>query len=214
MNVIEKPSATEASRALAQAIALDLASAIGARGAATLVLSGGNSPVPMFAALCDAPLDWSRVTVTLADERQVPPDSPLSNQRLVREHLLVGNAARANFVPLDESGAADGIERPFDVVVLGMGLDGHIASLFPTARPSSDDTPSILAVTPDPLPSAAPVARWTWSLGALAGAHHIYLQQHGDAKRVVFDRALASGEWPIADLVARTSERLTVYQSA
>src|SRR4030088_2810398 len=131
------------SRELATSIAESLTAAIGERGLASLVASGGRSPVRLFEILRAQPLEWDRVCVALADERWVAPDDPASNERLVRDVLLKDRAASARFLglknaaPTPDMGAVSAWEtfarvpRPFDAVVLGMGDDGHTASLFP-----------------------------------------------------------------------------------
>jgi 6-phosphogluconolactonase len=112
-------------------------------GSKRLMVTGGRGPGPVFDRLTHADLDWSRVTVTLSDDRFVAVDSPDSNERLVRERLLKGHAAAARFTPLKRPGptpAADAaaVEPAiralvlFDATLLGMGDDGHIASLFPS----------------------------------------------------------------------------------
>ncbi len=129
--------------ALAESVAEDLRAAALERGQATLVLSGGTTPELFLDALSRQLVPWSQVTITLTDERWVAVDDAASNENLIRTRLLVGDAAEARLVPLKtaaatpEEGAAEAesrlaaLPRPFDVVVLGMGEDGHIASLFP-----------------------------------------------------------------------------------
>jgi 6-phosphogluconolactonase len=131
------------SRALADQIAGNLRTAIETRGLASLVVSGGKSPQRLFELLRTAQLDWSRVCIALADERWVDPTDAGSNEKLVREVLLQGPAAAARFLglknaaPTPDMGAVSAWEtfarvpRPFDTLVLGMGADGHTASLFP-----------------------------------------------------------------------------------
>src|SRR5579863_3670273 len=129
------------SAALALEISTRLAEAVAARGRASLVATGGTTPGPLYDALSSQPAPWERVEVTLTDERWVDPAAPDSNENLVRRRLLVDRAAAAAFVPLKSSdakavdaeiavdAALRGMPRPFDVLVLGMGEDGHICSL-------------------------------------------------------------------------------------
>ena len=136
------PSAQQATRALAEAVAQDLRQTIEQRGEAVLAVSGGRSPVAFFHALSQSDLDWGKVGVTLVDERVVPTEHADSNTALVRQNLLQNRAAAARWIPLIEDDAADlqpertvraasaHYRRP-DVLVLGMGADGHTASLFP-----------------------------------------------------------------------------------
>src|SRR5690606_82450 len=123
---------------IAQAIMVRLKEA----GSFTLAVSGGRSPIPLFERLATLELDWPRVHIQLVDERFVPPDHPDSNEGLVRRHLLVDNAAAADFHGLYQADAsieqavayANANLRPVDLAILGMGEDGHTASIFPGAR--------------------------------------------------------------------------------
>ena len=131
--------------ALAQRVADALRQAIDSRGSATLVVSGGRSPVAFFGALAQQALDWRQVLVSLADERWVPVNHASSNEALVRRHLLRGAASEAKFLGLyrvagsleqaaELADAAFAELPPIDVLVLGMGDDGHTASLFPEGK--------------------------------------------------------------------------------
>lgn len=196
-------------QALASQLAADIAqrlrAAVADRGRASLVVSGGRTPVPMFEALRTEPLAWERVTVTLADERWVPADAPDSNERLVRAHLLQDAAAAACFVGLTTAAATPeagraGVEaalqsvpRPFDVVVLGMGNDGHTASLFPDA-PELQAGLTARALCVPAHPPSVPQARISMTLAALLDSREILLHLVGADKRDIYERALAGQE--------------------
>lgn len=200
--------------ALAKALSRALAAALAARPAASLVVSGGRSPEQYFQLLSAAPLDWARVQVTLADERWVAPDDPASNERLLRASLLQGAARSARLVPLHNAaatteagaaaawGAVSAMPRPFDAVVLGMGDDGHTASLFPCSAELAAGldpaaAPGALAVHP----TTAPHARLSLNRTALLGARRLFLQISGASKWAVYQRALQPG--PEAELPVR-----------
>jgi 6-phosphogluconolactonase len=193
------------SRSLADRVLRDLDAAVGARGRASLVVPGGTTPGAFFDVLRDMPVPWSKVTVTLSDERWVARDSELSNERLVRTRLLV-RAPQARFVSLktDQLRARDAqavvdarileISRPFDVVLAGMGDDGHTASWIPGAVGLAE---SLDAAAP-PLvhaigaPEGSPVReRVTLTLRALLDARVIYVLVRGEAKRKTYEKALA-----------------------
>lgn len=189
------PDPATLSRALSNRIAADLSQAIAARGRASLVVSGGRSPLPLFESLRTRPLDWRRVAVALVDERWVDPHDAASNEKLVRDVLLRECAADARFTGLKnaattpQAGAAaawrafDDVPRPFDVVVLGMGDDGHTASLFPdspglAAGLDATATPGCLAMTAP----TAPEARLTLNLAALLDSRRIVILITGESK--------------------------------
>lgn len=183
------------------------------RGQATLVVSGGSTPVPFFHALRDADLDWSHVTVTLADERAVSATHADSNARLVRTHLLQGRAAAAQWLPClaanpqpDELGAAcDALQArlaalswPVDVVVLGMGADGHTASLFPGAvelvQALADDGARRCLIAATPEAPNVPVPRLSWTPSALLDTRHLAIHTTGVVKRELLQRACSSDD--------------------
>ena len=182
---------------LARHVAARLAEAIEARGAASLAVSGGSTPPPMFDALARETIDWSRVAVTLADERAVPLDDPASNEAMVRERLLAHEAGAARMVGLYRedgdlarvTGALGAIARPFDVVILGMGGDGHTASLFPDApelEAAMASSETVLFMRP---PSADQL-RITLTRAALLDARELLLHVTGAAKRAVLEGAM------------------------
>lgn len=216
--LLEFDDAATASAALAQHVADRLKADLEKQERAVLVVSGGRSPIPFFHALAAQPLEWARVFVTLADERWVPPDHADSNEALVRRHLLTGRAAAAEMVPLG-SGAATpeagaqalapllaALPRPFSQVVLGMGEDGHVASLFPDAPELAEGLRTAapaLAVHP----GRAPHPRVSLSLATLLQARDLALLVFGEAKARLLEEALGSG--PVAELPVRAVLRQT-----
>ena len=208
------------SRALALQIAANLGLALGARGLASLVVSGGRSPVRLFEILRTQPLDWGRVCIALADERWVRPEDAASNERLVRDVLLKDRAASARFhglkngAPTPDLGAVSAWEtfarvpRPFDAVVLGMGDDGHTASLFP----GSPNLPSALNASAvagcvgmrSPVP---PHPRLSLNLTALLGSRRIVVLITGESKLRTLAAACAPG--PVEDMPVRAVLRQT-----
>jgi 6-phosphogluconolactonase len=208
------PDAHALARALAGEIQVELQEAIAARGYASLVVSGGRTPVVLFNQLAGEKLPWNKVWVTLADERWVDVHDAASNEQLVRAELLQQQAATAQFIGLKNAAATpeqgadwtwralSRIKRPFDVVLLGMGDDGHTASLFP-------DSPHLAQAMNTSLPPAcvamqapvAPQARLSLNLNALLDARRIILHIQGDAKWAVYQAAKAHG--PTAALPVR-----------
>ena len=196
---------TELARWLAKDVAGELSSAISKRDCATLAVSGGNTPVRFFRELSAIDIDWSKVSVTLADERFVPPDSGRSNQRLVTLELLQNKAAKAQFLPLyatdDIDASITEAEKmlaehlPIDVIVLGMGTDGHTASLFPGSeglREAADPKGKRLLMAVDAPGVAEP--RITMTLPVIAGARTQYLHIEGADKREVFETVQEAGD--------------------
>ncbi|SDR93723.1 6-phosphogluconolactonase [Pseudomonas oryzae] len=192
---------------LALAVANALRAAIAERGRATLVVSGGRSPVEFFKRLSAQPLDWSKVVVSLADERWVPVGHPDSNEGLVRRHLLQGEAAAARFVGLYRPAAslaeaADLADRalaelpqPIDVLVLGMGEDGHTASLFPGSPQLAEALdPACAARCLPMLAPGVPHQRLSLTLPLLAGARLRLLALQGQGKLATLRDALAGGD--------------------
>lgn len=182
-------------RALSAQLAASLKAAIAARGLASLVVSGGKSPIKLFERLRAEDLDWSLVCVALADERWVEPCDSGSNEKLVRDVLLQGPAAAARFLglknaaPTPDLGAVSAWEtfarvpRPFDALVLGMGDDGHTASLFP----GSPNLPR--ALNPDAVAGCvgmwspvAPHPRLSLNLSALLDSRRIFVLIGGAEK--------------------------------
>jgi 6-phosphogluconolactonase len=176
---------------LAGDVAQWLKSALAENGHATLAVSGGSTPQPFFKALSVVDLDWANVQVTLVDERQVDENSPRSNAKLVKESLMVNKAVAAQFVPLYQNRNAANLSR-FDVVILGMGNDGHTASFFPGGDHLAQalDLAQHHAIIEMNAPGAGE-ARLTFTLPRLLAARHLCLHIQGQDKMTVLEKALA-----------------------
>jgi 6-phosphogluconolactonase len=215
--------------ALVESVTRQLHAALAA-GSASLVVPGGRTPVPFFNQLSQSPLEWNRVHVTLTDERWVDVNDTASNERLLREHLLRDAASTAQVLGLrgDSTVAGDAvagadrawqrlgtIQRPFDVVVLGMGEDGHFASLFP-GDPASErgldltQPPGCVAVHAP----VAPSLRVSLNLSALLQARQLVLLATGERKWLLLRQeqvAATSQHLPVHQLLAQRHTPVTVY---
>jgi len=223
MTVDERSFATvdAAARALADDLAAAARQAISARGRALLAVSGGRTPRHVFAHLRQREVDWSRVTVTLTDERWVPADHPDSNEGLVRAHLLHGPAAAAAFVPLyggeasPEAGQTacearlGALAAPFDAVYLGLGDDGHIASLFP-GDAALEVRDRLCVAVPG---TGVRQPRLSLTAPAILSAREVFLMFSGAGKHAAYaeaNRAGASERLPVRLILdqARTPVRV------
>lgn len=208
------PDADDLADVAAQAIGKALSLAVAARGAASLIATGGRSPGPIYDRLTAIDVDWAKVTVSLSDDRCVDEDDADSNARLVRTRLLQGPAAVARFLPLSLAPGSATLRpfMPFDAVMLGMGEDGHIASLIP-GDPGLEDaltTSDLLRDVPAGLGSP-PLARVTLTLTAILSGQAIFLLIAGAAKREVISRALAGEDLPVTRLITQAGNRLRIF---
>lgn len=229
-----------ASRAAADLLAERLSADLEHRGSGSLVVSGGTTPVACFDMLSETALDWARVTVVPSDERWVPADDPNSNEGLIRRRLLRKAAAAARLLPLyrqefdlgvdpgrdpdlEPAAAPAAIERDlqalqamagaFSAVLLGMGADGHFASLFPdyaglsrALDPASAER-CVLVRT-----AGSPFLRVSLTLSALLQTGQAALLFFGEEKRAVFEQALAGGSpYPVQSLLAQTAVPVAVF---
>ena len=213
--VLDLADADALARTAADLIAGALGAALAASGRASLAVAGGTTPGGAYRRLSGALIDWARVSIVPTDERWAPPSSPDSNERFLRESLLQGPAAAAAFTPLwsdaptpDAAAAraepAIAALTPLDVAVLGMGEDGHFASLFPGSPALAEGLDPEAARLCIGVPSGSPAPpqpRITLTRRAFQDARHILLLITGEAKRRVFDHAWSGGrDLPIRSL--------------
>lgn len=225
-----------AAQALASAVAIELTAALAQRSRALLLVSGGRSPLAFFEVLRAQPIAWERIDISLVDERSVAADDAAANAGLVRAHLLCGAAAAARWIGLLPETAVLTGATPFEraqdaaqranrnallahaaVVVLGVGSDGHTASLFADALqwPQARVTPQRYVAMQ---PGVAPHARISLSLTALKQQGHCHVWAIGGEKSGVLTRLqeqVRSGETadagPMACLIAAPALMLTAY---
>jgi len=226
MNMVEFENTSALDIELAEKVAALLAADIQARGKASLVVSGGRTPMGFFHLLSQQLLDWSSVTVTLADERWVDADHQDSNEKLVRENLLINEAHQAQFISL-KSAAENAVDAEseceqalasagqFTVVILGMGDDGHTASLFPGTEALAlgldmNSGRTAIAVTP----TAAPHQRMSMTLPRLLNAGQVIIHISGSSKQDVLLAAQNgdnAAELPIRAILDQQVAPLSVY---
>ena len=188
------------------------------RRKASLALAGGTTPGPLYDSLSNVPIAWEKVTITVTDERWVSPEDPASNEYLVRDLLMRRRAAGATFVPLKTnhakaSGGAGIAEKriapimPFDICLIGMGPDGHIASLIPGAdgyaAAADPNTTKKLAGIHAPSAAGSP-ERMTLTIPGLLSSRRIVVLFMGQDKMNVFNEAKAGeGSSPLKELLAQ-----------
>ncbi len=215
----------QASRALADHLAQVLKKAINERGRASLVVSGGTSPVKLFEYLRNVDLDWTKVTVVPSDERLVPADSPERNERMVKDIFLKDRASRAHLVSLvsDPDSPAEcekfandnmaNFEGSFDAVVLGMGDDGHTASLFPDSKTIEDALASELSCCVQEVPSQERI-RISLTPKALLNSRELVLLVFGESKHQVLQTAGEQGpvsQYPVRVALHQNRVPLSTY---
>ena len=163
--------------------------------AVPITVPGGSTPFPILAQLAQSELDWSRIQVWPGDDRLVPEDHEASNTGKIRA-LLEPAGAQVETLSVMEQ-----VPR-FALAWLGMGADGHIASLFPNTDPRIDDSDPIRRLTPDPLPPEAPFDRITLTLPSLLASDELMFVIRGAEKRAVFDAARrGDNDLPVARLL-------------
>ena len=223
-------SVDEMADAVAGDVGFIIESALDARGSCLLALPGGRTPKPIFAKLAEASLNWKKVTIIPTDDRLVPMDSEQSNVRAIAQaflragarvvpiateipdHKLAGNSADARLQDLP---------WPPDLVWLGMGDDGHVASIF--AGPDLQDALDApkarraVGVLPDPMPADAPVARVTLTRASILSARTILITITGQKKRDLLEQAIADGQsskLPIGRVLAEVDQPIDIHWAA
>ncbi|NQV48834.1 MAG: 6-phosphogluconolactonase [Rhodospirillaceae bacterium] len=212
----------ECAERFADDVAGCLAEAIDKRGQASLAVSGGRTPEHLFPALAYKELAWQNVSITLADERWVDPEHPDSNERLARRLLMQGPASQARFVGLktdhqnprdaqaDVEAALASLNWPLDAIFLGMGEDGHIASLFPDADNWLDAPGRALAVAG----CEKRQPRMSLTPAALLNSRHIFVVVNGPEKRATYEAAMKPGpigQYPIRLVLHQQQVPVTIY---
>ena len=220
--------------AFAEAIAGDIGfiieSAFAARAAALLALSGGNTPIKAYEKLAQMKFDWKKVTIFPVDDRLVKVDSPLSNAGMLARIFLPKGA---RVVPLgtenpDYNAAGNAADArlqdlpwPPDLVLLGVGSDGHTASIFPgpdrEAALTAPKARRAIGVMPDPLPPEAPVARVTMTRSAILSARALMLALTGNEKRAIVEQAIEDGAGstvPIGQVLAEAEQPIDIHWTA
>lgn len=192
--------------AIADWLAGRLRDALGAKdGPVTITVPGGSTPFPIIAAMLEHDLDWTRLVVWPGDDRIVPEDHAASNTGRLRDLF---EPAGAEVVTLT---VMEAVPR-FDLAWLGMGADGHIASLFPNTDPRVAESRAILRLTPDPLPPEAPFDRISLTLPSLLSSDALVFVVRGDEKRVVLDQAIAGQhDLPVARLLKAATQPVTCF---
>lgn len=192
--------------AIAAWIAVVLGSALAATGGPiAITVPGGSTPFPILERLAAAQLDWARLTVWPNDDRVVPEDHAASNTGRIRALLQPAGAEVVTLTEMEQ------VPR-FALAWLGMGEDGHVASLFANTDPRIDDPARIRRLTPDPLPPEAPFDRVSLTLPSLLNSAQLMFVIRGVAKRRVFDQAAAGGsDLPVARLLAAATQPVTCF---
>jgi 6-phosphogluconolactonase len=190
---------------IATSIASTLEESVLKKGYATLVVSGGNSPLEIFSHLNQMPISWPKVTIILGDDRILDPGNTDSNDKLIRENLIINKAGSAKYLSLiDPLVTPSKLNFPFDISLLGMGLDGHFASLFPELLENTSlfeiDAPYEIYLSEDSLGDPSH-KRITMNLSMLLNSVRCILLVSSESKRGVLDQAIGDSSLPVHHLI-------------
>ncbi len=235
LNIKTYPSRDALEQGVTERLVDGLHHALDAKPTVAISLSGGSTPMPIYARLAKASVDWDRVVAIPTDERWVARDHEANNAHQIKQHLKGQGPAIRDLVPQSVDGPPDAsfahqvlqeLPSPFAISVVGMGQDAHFASLFPNhakllegldVHSSSD----FISLTPDPLPPEAPFGRISLTLSKLMDSQAILLVITGSQKKAVLDEAWArvsahddaQAQWPIMALLREAKDRLEIHWS-
>ena len=191
----------------AAVVADRVAAEVARPGQKRIAVPGGSTPQQVLELLAARGLDWTGVTLCLTDDRKVPDDHPASNYRMLASVL---GSSGARIERLAEGAAVE----PFDLVWLGMGEDGHVASLFPYMIAVVRRGPAVIATTPIPLPPEAPFERLSLNKTALKATRELILVVRGQKKKAIIEQALAGSDaYPVSDFLRGDGPPVTIYWS-
>ena len=197
---------------IATSIASTLEESVLKKGYATLVVSGGNSPLEIFSHLNQMPISWPKVTIILGDDRMLDSGNSDSNEKLIRENLTINKAGAAKYLSLvDPLVTPSKLNFPFDVSLLGMGLDGHFASLFPELLENISlfeiDAPHEIYLSEDSLGDPSH-KRITMNLSMLLNSDRCILLVSSKSKRRVLDQAIGDSRLPVHHLINQNKVKI------
>lgn len=230
MQMIEHPDFDTLAATVARTLAQTCADAIEERNAAVLALAGGSTPLPVYRRLAEFRLDWPRIALLPGDERWVAHGNEACNLNAMRKAFSGANAEFRALTPESPSGEPDrmmadatlsGLDGPFDACVLGMGNDGHFASLFPGAAGLADaldpeGTEQAVVIHPTPLPADAPFGRISLTLSRILSSRRLLLLIRGEEKRKVLRSAMKNDDpqrYPISALLRNAGKTLEIHWS-
>ncbi len=208
--VAQSGAVTWASRADAEAVAAHIATAVERRSARILAVPGGSTPLEIFDILSTMDLPWKELYLMLTDDRIVAQDHEASNFGKLTNAF---SSTKAKLIELAE----DTVPPRADIVWLGMGADGHIASLFPNMKASAQsdkNSPLVVRTVPDPLPPEAPFERLSLNKAALIDTNELIIVVRGADKKTILEQAIkGEHDLPIAQLIKAASCPITIFWS-